>query len=78
MDTSKVSKPKFNLLSGHVSATKLLNLQKLQYRAITLIQSGPVKDRIPSATLSVNELIKLDQAMMAHDVLNEQCPEILK
>ena len=45
---------------------------------MTLIQSAPVKNRIPSATLSVNELIKLDQAMMVHKILNEQCPEILK
>ena len=67
-----------NLLSGHLSATKLNNLQKLQDRAMTLIQSVPIKDRIPSATLSVNELIKLDQAMMVHKILNEQCPEILK
>ena len=45
---------------------------------MTLIQSVPIKGRIPSATLSVNELIKLDQAMMVHKILNEQCPEILE
>ena len=45
---------------------------------MTLIQSAPIKDRITSATLSVNELIKLHQAMMVHKILNEQCPEILK
>ena len=67
-----------NLLWGHLSATKLSNLQKLQERAITLIHSAPSKDRIPSATLDVNELIKLDQAMMVHEILHEQCPEILK
>ena len=39
-----------------LSATKLHNLQKLQDRATTLIQSAPItKDRIPSATLSVNQ-----------------------
>ena len=67
-----------NLLWDHLSAAKLNNLQKLQDRAITLIQSAPIKDRIPSATLSVHELIKLDQGMMVHKILNEQCPEILK
>ena len=45
---------------------------------MTLIQSAPVKNRIPSATLSVNELIKLDQGIMLHKILNEQCPEILE
>ena len=67
-----------NLLWGHLSATKLDNLQKLQDRAMTLIQSAPIKDRIPSATLSVNELIRLDQAMMVRKILNEQCLEIFK
>ena len=45
---------------------------------MTLIQPAPIKDSIPSATLSANELIKLDQAMMVHKILSEQCPEILK
>ena len=39
-----------NLLWGHLSATKLNNLQNLQDRAMTLIQSASIKDRIPSAT----------------------------
>ena len=60
-----------NLLWGHLSATKLHSLLKLQDRAMTLIQSAPIKDSIPSATLSVNELIKLDQAMMVHKILSE-------
>ena len=67
-----------NLLWGYLSATKLNNLQKLQDRAMNVIQSAPIKDRIPSATLSVNELIKLDQATMLHKILMEQCPEIPK
>ena len=45
---------------------------------MTLIQSAPIKDRIPSATLIVNELIKRDLAMMVHKILSEQCPEIVK
>ena len=44
---------------------------------MTLIQSAPIKDSVPSATLSVNELIKRDQAMIVHKALNEQYPEIL-
>ena len=58
--------------------TKLINLQKLQARAMTLIQSVPIKGRIPTAKLSVNGLIKLDQVMMVHKILNEQCPQTLK
>ena len=62
-----------NLLWDHVSATKLHNSQKLQDRAITLIQSAHIKDRIPSATLSANESVTSGDG-----VLNEQCTEILK
>ena len=36
------------------------------------IPTVPIKYRIPSATLRVNEMIKLDQAMMMHKILNEQ------
>ena len=50
----------------------------LENRAITLIQSAPIKDRIPSATLSVKELIKLDHTVMMHKVLNEQYLRILE
>ena len=57
---------------------KLNNLQKLQDMVKTLIQSVPITDRISPATLSVNELIKLDQAMMVHKILNEQYLEIFK
>ena len=67
-----------NLLLGHLSANKLYNLRKLQDREITVIQSAPFKDRAQSAKFSVNESIKLDQAMMVYKILNEQCPEILK
>ena len=42
---------------GHLPVTKLKNLQNLQDRAIYLIRSAPIKDRIPSATLNVKELI---------------------
>ena len=65
----------FNLLWGHISATKIGNLQHLQHRAITLIQSAPIKDRTLSAILSVKDLIKLDQAVMVHKFLSKECPE---
>ena len=45
---------------------------------MTLIQSAPSKDRIPFAILRAKELIELDQAVMVHEILNKQCPEILK
>ena len=67
-----------NIIWGRLSATKLNKLQRLQDRAIALIQSTPIKDRMPSATLSVHEFIKVDQAVMVHKILNGQCPQVLK
>ncbi len=57
--------------------TKLHNLQKLQDIAISLIHSATINDTIPFATPSVKEFIKFDQAVMVHNILNEQCPKIL-
>ena len=42
-----------HLLWGHLSVNKLQNVQNLQDRAISLIPSAPIKDRVPSATLNV-------------------------
>ena len=67
-----------NIIWGHLSATKLNKLQRLQDRAIVLVQSAPIKDKMPSATLSVHELMKLDQAVTVHKFLNGQCPQVLK
>ena len=46
-----------NIIWGHLSATKLNKLQRLQDRAIALIHFAPIKDRMPSAILSVHELL---------------------
>ena len=46
--------------------------------AISLIQSAPIKDRIPSATLNVKQLIEIGQVVMVHKILNGQCPGTLK
>ena len=67
-----------NIIWGHLSATKLNKLQRLQDRAIALLHSAPIKDRMQSATLRVYELIKLDQEVMVHKFLNGQCPQVLK
>ena len=61
-----------NRIWGHLSATKLSKLQRLQDRAIA------PSDRMSSAILSVHKLIKLDQAVMVHKFLNGQCPQVLK
>ena len=65
-----------HLLWGHLSVTKLQNLQNLQDGAISLILSARIKDRISSATLNVKDLIKLDQVVMVHKNLmgNVQTP----
>ena len=41
-------------------------------------EASPIVTIIWKPGLSVNELIKLDQAMMVLKIQNEQCPETLK
>ena len=67
-----------NIIWDYLPATRLNKLQRLQDRAIALIHSAPIKDRMPSATLSVHISIKLDQAVMVRKFLNGQCPQVLK
>ena len=67
-----------NLPWGHLTATKLHNLQKLKDRAINPIQTAQMKNIIPIEILSGKKSFEFDHAVMVHKILNEQCSEVLK
>ena len=50
----------------------------IQNRAFYLIESAPIKDKIPSKRLSVEKIITYDRAIMVHKIIRKRCPEILK
>ena len=57
---------------------KLCSLQKIQDRAFYLIESAPIKDKMPSKRLSVEKIITYDRAITVHKILQKSCPEILR
>ena len=57
---------------------KICSLQKIQDRAFYLIESAPIKDKMPSKRLSVEKIITYDRAIMVHKILRKRCPENLK
>ena len=46
-----------NFIWGHLPGRKLCALQKIQNRAFYLIESAPIRDRIPSARLNLEQLL---------------------
>ena len=64
---------------GSFTRKKLYSLQKIQNRASYLIiESAPIKDKIPSTLLSVEKIITYYMAIIAHKILKNRCPESLK
>ena len=66
-----------NLIWDHLPE-KLCSLQKIQDRAFYLIESAPIKDKMPSKRLSLEKIITYDRGIMVHKVLRKRCPENLK
>ena len=50
----------------------------IQNRAFYLIESAPIKVKIPSKRLSVEKIITYDWAIMVHKILMKRCLENLK
>ena len=67
-----------SLIWGQLSEMYLCALQKIQKRAFYLIESTPIKDRIPSTWINVEKVITYDQSILVYNILKEFCPENLK
>ena len=63
---------------GSFARKKVCSLQKIQDRAFYLIESAPIKDKMPSKRLSVEKIITYDRAILVHKILRKRCPENLK
>ena len=46
--------------------------------AFYLIESAPIKDKMPSKRLSVEKIITYHRVIMVHKILRKRCPENLK
>ena len=68
----------YNNIWGSLSNAKLYNLQGMQNRACTLIESSRLKDGWRCTGLSVSSLIEYDRAIMIYKITNDLCPDSLK
>ena len=62
---------------GNLPKTKLLTLQRFQDRALSVIEHARIKDKWQGHWLKVENLIKLDHAVMMFKINNKLCPESL-
>ena len=66
-----------NVVWGSISSSELQALQRLQNRALSIIERARFKDPWPRKWLSVVNLIRFDHCFMVHKIVNKQCPESL-
>ena len=72
------SHPRYqNVVWGSLPNTKLQTLQRLQNRAFPIIENARLKDPWNNDGLSVDQIIYFDRSIMAHEIVNQQCPESL-
>ena len=56
---------------------KLSTLQNIKNRVLYLVESAPIKDKIPTTPLSVEKDMKYDRATMVHYIVKDTSLEIL-
>ena len=66
-----------NVVWGSISSSELQALQRLQNRALSIIERARFKDPWPKKWLSVVNLVRFDRCVMVYKILNKQCPESL-
>ena len=66
-----------DVIWGSLSATNLHTLQRLQNRAISIIERAKIKDHWQNNLLNIETLIRFDRSVMVYKVVNKLCPESL-
>ena len=66
-----------DVIWGHLSNSKKESLQRLQDRAISIIETSRIKDDWSHNFLRTEQLVMFDRAVMAYKIMNRLCPENL-
>ena len=66
-----------NVVWGSLSSAELQALQRLQNRALSIIESARFKDPWPKKWLNVESLIRFDRSVLVYKIFNKLCPESL-
>ena len=64
-----------NTLWGSLTPAEVQTLQRLQSRALSIIESARCKDPWPKIWLNAENLILFDQSVLVYKILNKLCPE---
>ena len=65
-----------DVIWGSLSKSRKESLQRLQDRAISIIETSRIKDEWSTNFLSAEQLVIFDRAVMAYKIINRLCPEI--
>ena len=66
-----------DVIWGSLSNSKKESLQRLQDRAISIIETSRIKDEWSHNFLRTEQLVMFDRAVMAYKIMNRLCPENL-
>ena len=66
-----------DVIWGSLTHSKKESLQRLQDRAIFIIETARIKDKWSNNLLSAEQLVMFDRAFMAYKIMNRLCPENL-
>ena len=66
-----------DVIWGSLTHSKKESLQRLQDRAIFIIETARIKDKWSNNLLSAEQLVMFDRAVMAYKIMNRLCPENL-
>ena len=67
-----------DVIWGSLQTRKLETLQRLQNRALSIIESAKLKDNWSCDWLNVNNLISFDRLVMTYQIMNKLGPESLR
>ena len=62
---------------GSLSNTKITTLQRLQNRALEIIQASKIKGSLIRPTLSIDQMFQFDRSVLMFEIINKICPESL-
>ena len=66
-----------DVIWGSLAKSKKESLQRLQDRAISIIETSGIKDEWSNNFLSAEQLVIFDRAVMVYKIINRLCPENL-
>ena len=62
----------------HAEDTKISALQRLQNRALDIIETSEIKDSLIRPAFSIYQMVHFNRSFLMFEIINEICPESLR